>query len=199
VGERAQQLELFLEGLPEERAALDREEAGLREREIHARQELAEAEREVAGLEQKRRGSDERRAHAERELARAQEGVADVRAALARLHSRRRRVGDDEHGALAEADGLAVEAGAIAAAARALPRISASGSTEPGHGLRDLADWAERVHAALLVVRSGLDTERERIVREANELGTAVLGEGLGGSSVALVRRRVEEALGAGN
>jgi chromosome segregation ATPase len=197
VGERARELEALLDRLPDERAALDREEAGVREREVRAQQELAEAERALSSLEQKRRSSDDRRAQAERELASAREAVADVSAALDRLAARGGQLADDEHGARAEAEGLSVEAAAVAAAARELPRVSASGSSEPGRGLRELADWAERVHAALLVVRSSLDTERERVVREANELGTAVLGEGLGGSSVALVRRRVEEALGA--
>jgi chromosome segregation ATPase len=196
VGERARELEALLDQLPDERAALDREEAGVREREVRAQQELAEAQRVLSSLEHKRRSSDDRRAQAERELARARETVADVSGALNRLSARRRQLADDEHGVRAEAEGLSVEAAAVAAAARELPRVSGSGSSEPGRGLRELSDWAERVHAALLVVRSSLDTERERVVREANELGAAVLGEWLGGSSVALVRRRIEEALG---
>jgi hypothetical protein len=47
----------------------------------------------------------------------------------------------------------------------------------------------------LFVVRGTLETERERVVVEANALGSAVLGEALGASSVATVRRRVEQAL----
>jgi len=35
------------------------------------------------------------------------------------------------------------------------------------------------VHVALLVVRGQLDVERDRLVREANELGSVVLGEEL--------------------
>jgi hypothetical protein len=41
-----------------------------------------------------------------------------------------------------------------------------------------------------------LETERERVVVEANVLGASVLGEQLGASSVALVRRRLESAAG---
>jgi hypothetical protein len=44
-------------------------------------------------------------------------------------------------------------------------------------------------------VRGQREQERERLVREANELGGSALGEQLAGSSVALVRRRLEEAL----
>jgi hypothetical protein len=39
-----------------------------------------------------------------------------------------------------------------------------------------------------------LEAERERVVVEANVLGTSVLGEELGAASVALVRRRLEAA-----
>jgi hypothetical protein len=53
------------------------------------------------------------------------------------------------------------------------------------------------VHAALFVVKGGLETERERVVREAGELGAAVLEEPPVGASVSLVRRRVEDALRA--
>jgi len=49
--------------------------------------------------------------------------------------------------------------------------------------------------AALFVVRGQREGERERLVREANELGGSVLGEQVAGASVALVRRRLEEAL----
>jgi hypothetical protein len=47
----------------------------------------------------------------------------------------------------------------------------------------------------VLVARGGLETERERIVREANELASSVLGEPLYTASVAVVRRRLEEQL----
>ena len=60
----------------------------------------------------------------------------------------------------------------------------------------DVEEWGARVRSALFVARGTLETERERIVVEANALGTAVLGETLGGSSVAVIRRRLEESLG---
>ena len=63
----------------------------------------------------------------------------------------------------------------------------------PGPGIEGVLEWAARAHAAVFVARSGLETERERVVREANELAASVLGEPLYATSVALVRQRLEE------
>ena len=77
-----------------------------------------------------------------------------------------------------------------------LQRIAESARGDPGSDLDDVEEWGARVRSALFVARGTLETERERIVVEANALGTAVLGETLGGSSVAVIRRRLEESLG---
>ena len=74
-----------------------------------------------------------------------------------------------------------------------LQRVSDSGRTPPGETLPELAAWADRVGAALLVVRGGLVAERERLLREAGELAAAALGEPLYGASVSMLRRRLEE------
>ena len=58
----------------------------------------------------------------------------------------------------------------------------------------ELDDWGGQVRSALFVVRGTLEAERERVVVEANVLGTSVLGEELGATSVAIVRRRLEAA-----
>ena len=63
----------------------------------------------------------------------------------------------------------------------------------PAPGIEGVLEWAARAHAAVFVARSGLETERERVVREANELAASVLGEPLYATSVALVRQRLEE------
>ena len=68
--------------------------------------------------------------------------------------------------------------------------------SEPGMTLAVVEARRDAVVFALFVARGTLETERERIVVEANALGTAVLGESLGGSSVAVIRRRLEESLG---
>jgi hypothetical protein len=48
----------------------------------------------------------------------------------------------------------------------------------------------------VLVARGTLESERERIVAEANALGSAALGEQLSATSVALVRLRLEHLTG---
>ena len=66
----------------------------------------------------------------------------------------------------------------------------------PGVSLAEIEEWGARAHAALFLVRGSLEGERERLVLEANGLAAAALGDHAGGSSVALVRRRLEESLG---
>jgi hypothetical protein len=94
----------------------------------------------------------------------------------------------------AEREAPALEKRAQQAAVRVteLPRLSAP--TAPEAGLPSLIEWGARARAALFGARTSLESERESVVREANELGSAVLGEPLFSSSVAGVRRRLEEA-----
>ncbi len=181
-----------LSALPGELARNDAAEREARHREEGARRELAEAERSMEEVSRSRRGGDEARAQAQRELTRAREQLKDAGAAVARIAARRQELVDSERVLRAEADGLAVTARDIAAEIRETPRVSESGREQPGADLPGLIEWGARVHAALFVVRGGLESERERIVVEANTLGAAVLGEQLAGSSVALVRRRLE-------
>ena len=79
---------------------------------------------------------------------------------------------------------------------RDVGRVTESAGRAPGTSLADLDDWGSLVRSALFVARGTLEAERERVVLEANALGTSVLGEQLGTSSVALVRRRLEAAAG---
>jgi hypothetical protein len=132
---------------------------------------------------------------AERALRRASVAAEDAAAAVTRAHD---RVGDlhaDDAALRAEADGLAVEAAQLAREVAEVPRLSDSGRAAPGSSLAEIEDWAARAHAALFVVRGGLEREREQIVQEANNVAAAALGEQVAGASVALVRRRLEESL----
>ena len=65
----------------------------------------------------------------------------------------------------------------------------------PGETLESVEEWGAHVRSVLFVARGTLEQERERIVVEANALGSAVLGEQLGGSSATLVRQRIEATL----
>ena len=70
-----------------------------------------------------------------------------------------------------------VDVDALTAAGRlaALERVHAVEPPEPG--LAGALDWSSRARGAVFVVRGGLEQERERIVREAEELGATLLGE----------------------
>jgi hypothetical protein len=189
---RAGELLEALSALPGELARNDQAGVEAQQREERAREELVEAERRAVEASRSRRGGDEARAQAQRELRRACEQLKDAGAAVARIAARRQELVDSERVLRAEADGLAVTARDIAAEIRETPRVSESGREQPGADLPELVEWGARVHTALFVVRGGLESERERIVVEANTLGAAVFGEQLAGSSVALVRRQLE-------
>jgi len=191
---RASELDALLAATPGELAALDRGEAEDRDARASATDELAAAER-AAAEPTGRRVSDEQRREAVRRVEHAQERLDEVTARVERHEAERVALIAIESDARREAVELAGEAADLAARLHGVPRISQSGREEPGAGLAGIVSWGGRVHAALFVVRGQLEAERDRIVREANELGGAVLGEHLAGSSVALVRRRLEEAL----
>jgi vacuolar-type H+-ATPase subunit I/STV1 len=178
----------------EQEAALAAEaEAGRREEE--ARAELAETERRAEEVARSRRAGEETEAQAAREVGRAREALIDAGTRRNRAEARRAALVDEEDALGTEAGGLAVTAEGIATEIQKLPRVSDSGRSAPGSSLTDLEDWGARAHAALFVVRGGLEAERERTVVEAASLGASVLGEHFAGSSIALIRRRLEQSL----
>jgi len=71
----------------------------------------------------------------------------------------------------------------VAAQADAVPPAPA--------GVRELVEWASHAHAELFVAAGQLDAQRDRVIREANELATMLLGEPTYGSSVAQLAQRV--------
>jgi chromosome segregation ATPase len=189
---RAQGVASRLDAIP---AEIDRSDAAVRDAEAlaaRAQAELAEAESRAADVERSRRAGAEARAEAERALRRATVASADATATLQRLREHRDELRHDAVALAAEGEGLAVEARELGRAVREVPRLSAAGRVEPGASLAEIDDWAARVHSALFVVRGSLESERERLVHEANALAAAVLGEQVGGTSVALVRQRLE-------
>lgn len=181
--------------LPDEQhAAVTAERAALADQEA-AREALVRAEARVESLG--RRTSQDERDQAERELTRAREDVHDAGARVERARARVAELGELEDALRAEADELVVESAVIAAELADRDRVADAGKGSSGSTLAELEEWGARARAALFVARGALATERERIVLEANALGSSVLGEPLGGSSVSLVRRRLEEALAA--
>jgi hypothetical protein len=186
----------LLEAAPGEIAELDRRGAAAGDAAAEAATALDAAERHLRELDARPAG-DERRVVAERELQAVRELAADAAARKERLAGEREQLIESAAAAREEAAALTERARRVADALQAVPRVSQSGREAPGKDLAQLDEWASRVQAALFVVRGQLEGERDRLVREANELGSVALGEQVAGSSVALVRRRLEEALDA--
>jgi hypothetical protein len=151
----------------------------------------AAAEQAAAGLAEAEAGGDaERAAEARRFDLRARDALhmADRRAAA----ERERAAGLEERSAAAERDGAALEA-----EARELgERLGDDVAAEPEAGPGGVAEWGTEARAALLVSRSRLAAERDAVVRQAHELGAAVLGEDLPPLGAREVVRHVESTLG---
>jgi chromosome segregation ATPase len=195
IAARARELDDLIAGGPSELAAADRRLAESREALHGAEERLGEAERRASTLESGRPSNDERE-ELERALAHAREQLTDAAARADRAARHRDAIEEEQHVARAEARELSARGRDVAAGIAEIARVSDSGREPPGTSLDGLAAWGDRVHAALLVVRGQLDVERDRLVREANELAAAVLGEQVAGQSVALVARRVRSELG---
>ncbi|HET7044528.1 MAG TPA: hypothetical protein VFI37_06730 [Gaiellaceae bacterium] len=188
---RAEGIAEIREGYPFERQRLA---AGLES----AREQLAtrEAEQAEAEADLARAKEGEEQAAARRAVTRTADAAASARRNVARS--------EDELGSLerameqaeAELPRLRERSRTLARRLEELPRVTRV-ETDPDD-LAALLDWGSRARAALFVAAGGLETEREQIVREANELGAAVLGEAALAASVATVRERIERAADGG-
>ena len=188
-----------LDALPAVIAAAEQSEKEALAREADARTELAEAERRFAEVNGSRRASDEAKTEAARSARRAAVAATDAADTVARMRERVEALAADRVELGAEAEGIVVEAQHVAREVAEVPRLSDSGRAAPdGTSLAVIDEWAARAHAALFVVRGGLESEREKVVVEAHALAEAALGEQTAGVSVALVRRRLEEELAEG-
>lgn len=184
----AEQLSRFLGRLPVEREQLDGTLADAERDLEEARKALEQVRRTVA-----RARGEGAAAAARRHEAHAETDVRTTEDRRIRLIARREALERNAEAAAADSQSLAARGRDLAAELEAMPRVA--GPEPPAPGLDALADWGSRAHAAVLVARSGLATERELVVREANELAASVLGEPLSATSVAHVRERLEERL----
>ncbi len=164
-------------------------------READARREAEVAERALAEALASKRVGDEARSAAERAFRRASVHAEDTAGLVARQEERLQVLRSERIVLRAETDRLVVEAETVARDVVDLPRLSASGRSAPGASLPEIEEWGARAHAAIFVVRGGLETERERLVLEANALAAAHLGDHGGAASVALVRTWLEMEL----
>jgi chromosome segregation ATPase len=174
----AEAIDAFFAAYPEEetrrRAALAEAEAELRRR----REELGAAEAELAAA-----ADDDQRAHAEHGVERGRDHVAVAEAAVERAAAAAHELERDASRLPNDVPRLEERAREIAAEVTHVPAAPA--------GPRALVDWASHAHAELFVAAGQLDAQRERVIREANELASMLLGEPTYGSTVAQLAERV--------
>lgn len=193
---RALEVEAFLERLPGERAATARAEEEARVAVEEARTTAERAAEELRAAEAAH--DDERLPAARRFDVRARDAVHTAERLLREAEEAAARLEAHAEAAGEEAKELTRRARRLAAALAERPGLAAEAGAPPAGGLAGVAEWGTRARAALLVARGQLAAERDAVVRQANELGTLVLGEPLTATSAAGVARRVERKLGAG-
>jgi chromosome segregation ATPase len=184
-------------GIGEDSARVRERQAALPAEREEAERTLGEAEREV---EERRVSHDEAQAAAaasdDPAAARAEVRAHDL------LHSAKRRAMharadlerlDHEHEqVVAEAGELRERAAEIAARLAERPGLPEAAGRAPNDAPEELVDWVTEARAALLVARSNLATQRDAVIRQANELGALVLGEPLTAQSPSAVRQQLE-------
>jgi hypothetical protein len=183
-----------LERVPLEREDLARRRVDADAAVAAARADVERTESRVASLESGRRKREDELDRARKEAATARDVLADALGVRARIDERESALVEEGRALVAEGEALAKAAELVAEDVRGVGRVTESAGRAPGTSLAELDDWGGRVRSALFVARGTLEAERERVVTEANVLGTTVLGEDLGAASVALVRRRLEAA-----
>jgi chromosome segregation ATPase len=176
----AEAIDAFFAAYPAEETAR-REEVIAAEAELQQRRaELAQAQLELASAHE-----DETRELAQRAFARADDHVGVATARLERARHAREELEHEAQTLPRAVPDLEARATAIADEAPDVP--------EPGEGPRALVEWASHAHAELFVAAGYIDTQRERLIREANELASALTGEATYGSTAAQALKRAEE------
>jgi chromosome segregation ATPase len=174
--------------------------------------ELRERDREVAALRERAEAIEEFFARypaeddarrgalrgAEAEIARRREELSEAEAALAASddpeHAEKAVRRARDHIAVAESALLRARSAheELELAAAELPLELAALEDRAGvQGTRALVEWAAARHAELFVELGQIATQRERVIREANELASMLLGESTHGSTVAQALAKV--------
>jgi DNA repair exonuclease SbcCD ATPase subunit len=169
---RAEQIDAFFAAYAEEEGRRGAELREGQEELARRRKELATAQETLANAH-----DEDARIHAEHGVARGLDHVAVAEDRIARAQSAYDELERDAAGLPRELDQLETRARAV------------SGVT-PFDG--SLVEWASHVHAELFVAAGQLDVQRERVIREANELASMLLGEQTYGATVAQALARVE-------
>ena len=122
------------------------------------------------------------------------DGVLDAVARIARVMARWAELSDERHLLRLEGDDLGAAAHGVATDLVALPRVSESGRGEPGAGLPELEEWGARARAALFLVRSALRNRTRELSMRRERWAQRCSGEPSAGTSVSLVRRRLQQS-----
>lgn len=197
VRSRAEEARTGLVRIPQELEALASRLSAAEGEVSRAQAELERAEQQLRDLEGARRRRETEIERSRREATTAREARVDAERALERLGALGAGLREEEVAYREQATEVVRLAHDVAADLARLERLGESYHADLGETLESVEEWGARVRSALFVARGTLEQERERIVVEANALGSAVLGEQLGGSSTAVIRRRVEAVLGA--
>jgi len=169
---RTEAIDAFFADYPEAEAHRAAELKEAQEELPRRRDELAAAQRTLAEAHE-----DEARIHAEHAVARALDHIAVAEDRLARARSAHDELEREAAALPRELDELEVRA-------RAIPGVPPLGSS--------LIEWASHAHAELFVAAGQIDVQRERVIRESNELASMLLGEPTYGATVAQALARVE-------
>ncbi len=174
------------------RAAYPAEQARLGETVAAAGADLRARKADAAAAEAERaRTTDgEAQAAAERAVTRTADAASSARKRLVRVEAEREALEADAE--RHEADRPLLERRQAEAVSRlqAAPRVSLPRGVQAEPPL----EWSARARAALLVAVGSLETDRERVVREANELAAFALADPSAATSVRLVAERIEQA-----
>ena len=169
---RAEEIDAFFAVYSEELGRRSAELKGAHDEVSRRREELAAAQRTLAETH-----DVDARVHAEHAVERAVDHIAVAEERSARAQSAYDAL---QH----EAEELPRERLELETRARAVPDVPPLSDS--------LIDWASRAHAELFVAAGQIDVQRERIIREANELASMLLGEPTYLTTVAQALTRVD-------
>ena len=195
VRERALELEVFASRLPDTRVATARTLEESRRTAEEARAAHGQAREELRAAEEQ--DDAERLGAARRFELRTRDALAGAERRVRAAEAEAARLEDEAAAAEREGEEVGERAAELAAALRERPRLAMDAGELRETGLAGIAEWGTRARAALLVARGQLASERDAVIRQANELGALVLGEPLTAKSASGVARQVERELGA--
>jgi predicted nucleic acid-binding Zn-ribbon protein len=188
----ALELEALLIRLPAERERLASDLAEAEPAAAQARELLVQAEAEHADATARR---DEERARVAARLeVRARDALRMAERRVDEVRREQAAVAAQVEAVDAEIPRLDERARTLAGALAVRPRLAAEAGSVPEPGLTGIAEWGTQARAALFVARGSLASEQDALIRQANELGSLVLGEPVAAWNAAAVARRVERA-----